>query len=433
MIRWWWYSLLLKLGLVTAVPLTADENYYWVWSQNLQLSYYDHPPFVAWLFKLGTYLPSVMLKWPAVLMAHSALLVWSLFLKNIGFNQEQIKTWFLLAVMAPLVGMSGMILTPDLPLLFFLSLSIYWFERALTTGKIAAYAFFGLAIGLGFTSKYHIVLILPGLLLYLIFSGQVRSVQWKWLPIVLMTSLLGAAPVLIWNYQNQWASFQFQLHHGMGKKAWKPIWPLEYLLSILLFILPFYWLDFVRAVLKNKQKLLIYLSLPILAFFLFTSLRSKVEANWSQVAFLPVLSLIAYYDRSRWKPKLVLGVWGISLLVICGFWNRPWFPGCPDKLCEPLRYQSIKEVAQSYKPFRAANYQMASFLWFQLKEPVFKLYDMSRRDFFDNFAESRPQENSFYLAKHLETDLPSWLSEEHYQTEKIKNIDADIVLLRVYR
>ncbi|MEY4617337.1 MAG: hypothetical protein RJB66_2297 [Pseudomonadota bacterium] len=433
MIRWWFYFLFLKLGLASWVPLTADENYYWVWSQNLQLSYYDHPAFAAWLFKLGTFLPAPLIKWPAVLMGHSALLVWCLFLSNIGFNRDQVKVWFLLAVMAPLVGLAGMVLTPDLPLLFFLAFSLYFFERALRTGKAIYYSAFGVSLGLGFTSKYHIVLILPGLVLYLIFSGEWRRVRWSIVPMAIAFAIVGASPVLIWNYQNEWASFRFQLHHGMGKKAWKPIWPLEYAASVLLLILPYYWKTVWRSIFEYKQKLLIFLSAPILLFFLATSFRSKVEANWSQVAFLPLLSLIAYYDHSRWKARASLLVWIASLGLILIYWAKPWYPGCPEKLCEPLRYRALEEVAKTYKPFRASSYQMASYLWFQLKEPTYKLWGMSRRDFFDSFSMAKPNENSFYLAKHIETDLPSWILDSHFKVEKIKDIDQDLVLLRVYK
>ena len=30
------------------LQLHFDETYYWVWSKNLQLSYYDHPPMIAY-------------------------------------------------------------------------------------------------------------------------------------------------------------------------------------------------------------------------------------------------------------------------------------------------------------------------------------------------------------------------------------------------
>ena len=51
----------LLLGLVTLrywvagyVDFETDEAYYWLWSRRLAASYYDHPPMVAYLIRLGT-------------------------------------------------------------------------------------------------------------------------------------------------------------------------------------------------------------------------------------------------------------------------------------------------------------------------------------------------------------------------------------------
>src|SRR3954468_11627560 len=35
-------------------PLTFDEAYYWTWSKHLAGGYYDHPPMVALVIRLGT-------------------------------------------------------------------------------------------------------------------------------------------------------------------------------------------------------------------------------------------------------------------------------------------------------------------------------------------------------------------------------------------
>src|SRR5437763_13448803 len=35
-------------------PLTFDEAYYWTWSKHLAGGYYDHPPMVAVVIRLGT-------------------------------------------------------------------------------------------------------------------------------------------------------------------------------------------------------------------------------------------------------------------------------------------------------------------------------------------------------------------------------------------
>src|SRR5205807_7000741 len=47
---------LVALRLVAAAwtPLSFDEAYYWMWSKHLAGGYYDHPPAVAAVIRLGT-------------------------------------------------------------------------------------------------------------------------------------------------------------------------------------------------------------------------------------------------------------------------------------------------------------------------------------------------------------------------------------------
>jgi hypothetical protein len=44
----------LRLGAAAWTPLTFDEAYYWMWSKHLAGGYYDHPPGVAAVIRLGT-------------------------------------------------------------------------------------------------------------------------------------------------------------------------------------------------------------------------------------------------------------------------------------------------------------------------------------------------------------------------------------------
>ena len=46
--------LLLRLVAAAYTPLTFDEAYYWTWSKHLAGGYYDHPPMVAVVIRLGT-------------------------------------------------------------------------------------------------------------------------------------------------------------------------------------------------------------------------------------------------------------------------------------------------------------------------------------------------------------------------------------------
>jgi 4-amino-4-deoxy-L-arabinose transferase-like glycosyltransferase len=45
---------LLRLAAAAWTPLTFDEAYYWMWSKHLAGGYYDHPPMVAVVIRLGT-------------------------------------------------------------------------------------------------------------------------------------------------------------------------------------------------------------------------------------------------------------------------------------------------------------------------------------------------------------------------------------------
>src|ERR1700709_1861165 len=46
--------LVLRLVAAAYTPLSFDEAYYWTWSKHLAASYYDHPPMVAVVIRLGT-------------------------------------------------------------------------------------------------------------------------------------------------------------------------------------------------------------------------------------------------------------------------------------------------------------------------------------------------------------------------------------------
>src|ERR1700759_2436092 len=45
---------LVRLVAAAFTPLTFDEAYYWTWSKHLAGGYYDHPPMVALVIRLGT-------------------------------------------------------------------------------------------------------------------------------------------------------------------------------------------------------------------------------------------------------------------------------------------------------------------------------------------------------------------------------------------
>src|SRR3954470_16115219 len=45
---------LVRLVFAGIIPLFPDETYYWEWSRHLAAGYFDHPPAIAILIRLGT-------------------------------------------------------------------------------------------------------------------------------------------------------------------------------------------------------------------------------------------------------------------------------------------------------------------------------------------------------------------------------------------
>lgn len=168
-LRIWWISLIFKLVLAAIIPLCPDEAYYWVWSKHLQLSYYDHPGMIAWLFKVGSLFEFLGngVRWPIVILGHLTVLIWVKILNNI-FNHETSKQWLWLSLSSPLLGFGSIIATPDVPVVFFWSVSVFLFLELERNPSWKSFALLGSALGLGFCAKYHIVLF-PVLVFFYIF------------------------------------------------------------------------------------------------------------------------------------------------------------------------------------------------------------------------------------------------------------------------
>lgn len=404
--RVFWISLFLKLILAAFLPITSDEAYYWVWSQHLQLSYYDHPPFVAWLFALGEQIRLLdgMVRWPGVLVGHAAIYIWLNILEPY-LSEEQRLMWLLLALLSPLLGGSGLIVTPDLPLLFFYAASLWLFFRWQKNPDWKLTLAFGLTMGLGFSSKYMMVLFAMSLMPLIIISAKLRRNFIRQLPLLLLGGLLGTLPVWLWNFMNDFVSIKFQAAHGLGRR-WKPSWTIEYILVQIGVIFPIviYW----AAKARGRLPLVFhFLAWTPLLFFLFTTSRGYVEANWPIAAYPAIFALAAsHYPRNARGLKFTVALWAtlISALAILVVVKPDWSKKI--KLKEFHRFDRVLEVSQSYEPLYARSYQMAARIYFSRRRPVYKLRGMNRKDFFDFLEHSEPKERRYFVAVEKTDKLP---------------------------
>lgn len=337
-----------------------------------------------------------------------------------------------------MTGIGGFVHTPDLPLMVFYGASFYFLTELLRRSNPFDYVGLGISLGLGFSSKYHIVLFVLCAALFLTMTKQWKTISWKYVPLVLITGLIGSFPVLLWNFQNNFESFHFQLQHGLGNKSWKAFWTLSYFPGQLMAIFPSYVAFAFLTKKEQTHRLLHFFAwVPILFFFL-TSFRGHVEVNWPIISypFIYALAVKGLEGKLTFESKKFLAwfwtpvfLWiGIILMLI----SNSFFNYLPkSKLNEPFYFRPLISVFDRYEHLYASTYQMASYLWFYRQKPVYKLESMSRFDFFDTLPEARPEKLPFYILMDKASELcPPW-NEKEYQKEVVEKIGTHFYVLRV--
>ncbi len=398
--RIWALALGIKLILAAWLPLSPDEAYYWVWGQHLQLSYYDHPPMVALLMAMGEAITvyGQMVRWPGVLLAHLGLWFWKDLFRGWLTDKQQIL-WLILVSLMPLTGPGSLIVTPDLPLMFSWGLMLWTFQRLLKGGGSFKWGVaFGAAFGFGMLSKYMSVLVLP--IVFFWWWERRKEVPFlRWAPVAVVAAIVVASPLWIWNLQNDWASFRFQLEHGLGgRKAWKFSWTYEYVLAQIALLFPaIIWLA-VRSRTSLSWKIAAWV--PV-GFFFFTSFRGYVEANWPVMAHPMILALSierAGNILTRGQ-KVAAAAWCIGLSIVLTLLIIPEWPDAvmKTKLREVRQTDELVKAVNNLSPLYSRSYQVAAKLNYELKLPVVKLRGMNRLDFFDTLPESLPTTDRFYL------------------------------------
>jgi 4-amino-4-deoxy-L-arabinose transferase-like glycosyltransferase len=408
--RIWWFALPIKLLLAAIIPLASDEAYYWVWSHHLQLSYFDHPPFVAWLFWLGQPLDGLLSapRFPGVLLGHATLLVWIALLKP-HLSERQLLWWLLIMLVSPLMGLGSLIITPDLPVIFWWSLSLLLFLKGLQTPRTSILLMLGMALGMGFCSKYHLVLFFPCAFLSLWFTSQMRALTPRVLLLVAAGFVLTSAPVWIWNMQNDFISFVFQLNHGLGAEAWKPKWTFEYLGGQLLLLFPIIiWYALER---KPKSDFAVQLRcfgwFPLL-FFALTSFKGRVEANWTMVAYPSVLALAVLYRPDFRGLRVTFNSFAVaSAAVVVAVAAFPFLPaaGPTVKLRELYQYRELADRTRELDNVFANSYQMAAQVSFLNQKQTYKMSGVGRVDFYDFVPPSVPTGDRYHLVVQADREV----------------------------
>src|SRR5687768_6523075 len=125
---------LARLVVAALTPLFPDETYYWEFSRRLAAGYFDHPPVIAWLVRLGTEIfgdTAMGVRFGPVIAGGCAAFFTALAAKRLRGPRGGLIAAAVFALMPLSTGLT--LATPDAPLLCFVAATIYALVRVLET------------------------------------------------------------------------------------------------------------------------------------------------------------------------------------------------------------------------------------------------------------------------------------------------------------
>ena len=303
-------------ALAAHLNLSFDEAYYWTWAQHPQLSYYDHPPLVAWLIKISTSILgngefAVRFFAPLGLVATCFLLAQTT--KDFGGDRRSQIIAALLPLCTIAGAAAGLIITPDTPLLFCTALFLRCCAALYRSANPNWWLAIGIAGGFALLSKYSAIALAVGLLLWLLVSAQRRRyfLHWQlWAGGLLALAVI--SPVLIWNAQHDWLSFSKQGGRAVGPYVFSLVSMGDFLSAQIGLLTPFVAAMVLYSVFatlrhawrgESRDVLLSALALPFFIYILVLSLGMKVEANWTLVCLAPFVVMTALRISEAW-PRI---------------------------------------------------------------------------------------------------------------------------------
>lgn len=306
----------LRLLAAAWTPITFDEAYYWMWSKHLAGGYYDHPPMVAVVIRLGTLIAGDTEFGVRLVSILSALpMSWAVYRATeilFGSRRAAASATILLNV-SLMAAVGTLIVTPDAPLLVASSLLLFALAKVLETGQGAWWLAVGAAAGAAVLSKYTALFFGPAILLWLIAIPKLR--RWlisPWLYLGGLVAIAMFAPVILWNAEHHWVSFIKQM--GRARiEGFRPAFIAELIPTQIAFATPLVWILgamglYALATRRDRamaaRVLINAMFWTIVAYFVWHSLHARVEANW----FAPVYPAFAVAaavaaNLTPWEPR----------------------------------------------------------------------------------------------------------------------------------
>jgi hypothetical protein len=226
------------------------------------------------------------------------------------------KLFYLLIGAMGAMQIGGMLAVPDVPLIFFAAVYFWVYRRFVNEQTWRNTILLGISMALMFYSKYHGVL----LVFFTLLSNINLLKVFKFYVAVIITTLL-FFPHIYWQYTHGFPSLQYHLIER-NASSYNISFTLDYLAGQLLLFGPLLgWLVLYyafRSPIQNSfERALKFCLVGVLAFFLLSTFKGRVEANWTVMLFTPVV-ILAHQAivRKGWSQQWLLYTLPVTLLLV---------------------------------------------------------------------------------------------------------------------
>jgi hypothetical protein len=365
-------------GIVAATTGLSDtEAYYAQWARVPALSYYDHPPLIAWTTWLTTRAsraPWAVRLGPVLYAAALDALVYRLAARLFSRRAAFLSVAVLSAI--PAFFFTGFLLNPEALLTplwaLYLLLLLDLRDHDASWRMIAV----GAVVGVAFLAKYTAVLAVPVTLIHL--AGSAPTRRWLRRPSLLLAGVVAlamASPVIAWNASHGWPSWQLHLSERMTRPQGESLGGAlvrvargQMLLFSPLFqpaLVGVLGVAVVRSWRDERYRLVAVASLPVLVFLLSMMVRAgDSEPHWTMVGYLPlVVASGAILDGSAGPVRRVAGVaFGAAFLLSAAAAvlyavhvgtpalaeRLPFYDPRADPLAETLGWDRVRAVVRAH-------------------------------------------------------------------------------------
>lgn len=316
--------------------------------------------------------------------------------------QKDNLLFYTIALSLGLLQIGGIIAIPDTPLLFFTVLFFLFYKKFLEQSTISISVLLGVTMALLLYSKYHGVLII----FFTLISNPKLFLRYP-IYIAGVTGLLLFGPHLYWQYTNGFPSIQFHLLER-NAPVYKLNFSTDYILGQLLLAgpiigIPLLWWAFSKKPANAYERGLKFNLAGIYLFFLLSTLKGRVEANWTVPAFVPLIVLSHQYLINKERQRTWLARLAVLTIAIMVFVRMHLIVDLFPSKFKKEEYQFNREWAETIDSaagrlpvFFTDSYQRASKYWFYTGQPSFSLNTVDYRRNNYNFW---PLEDRFFGKK----------------------------------